>query len=54
MIYKTQGRRFRLTDVSGEVKTDILSVDPVEYALEILKYLVNSTPWYSIYRLGLC
>ena len=25
MIYKTQGRRFRLTDVSGEVKTDILS-----------------------------
>jgi len=25
MIYKTQGRRFRLTDVSGEVKRDILS-----------------------------
>lgn len=25
MIYKTQGRRFRLTDVSGEVKKEILS-----------------------------
>jgi len=24
MIYKTQGRRFRLTDVAGEVKKDIL------------------------------
>ena len=26
MIYKTQGRRFRLTDVSGEVKKEILSI----------------------------